>query len=47
VTRLTRHEQWILTLLLLLIGVGLGGKVWLSTHPPASLAPLPVSAENR
>jgi hypothetical protein len=44
---LTRHEQWILTLLLLLIGVGLAGKVWLSTHPPAALAPLPAADETR
>lgn len=46
-TRLTRHEQWIVVILTLILGVGLGARVWLRAHPQPSLSPLPASGEIR
>ena len=46
-SRLTRHEQWMVALLTLILGVGLGTRVWLRTHPQPSLPALPAAAAMR
>ena len=46
-SRLTRNEQWILSLLALILGVGLAAKFWMSTHPQPSLPPIPGTTEAR
>ena len=41
VTKMTKQEQWVLWVFLLLVAGGLAGKVWLRARPPAALTPLP------
>lgn len=43
VNKMTKQEQWVLLLFLVLVVTGLGGKVWLAHHPSAPLPPLPGS----
>lgn len=42
---LTKSESKVLMVLLLLVVSGLVGKVWLRTHPPEPLTPLPVPTD--
>ncbi|HTH47410.1 MAG TPA: hypothetical protein VMB21_07860 [Candidatus Limnocylindria bacterium] len=41
--KMTKQEQWVLFVFLVLVVTGLGGKAWLARHPPAPLPPLPGS----
>lgn len=41
VTKMTKQEQWVLWVFLLLVAGGLAGKLWLGLRPPAALPPLP------
>lgn len=40
---MTKQEQWVLWVFLLLVVTGLAGKVWLAKRPPAPLPALPTS----
>lgn len=41
VTKMTKQEQWVLWVFLVLVAGGLAGKIWLRSRPSAALPPLP------